>query len=377
MTQLLNTALGAIHRFELFRLHTVVIALGLIAMTGYTVTDEWSMQATALGGILWLCLALFAIEWVAHAIAASRSNTLSTYCLSGSCLVDALAVLPVPAALALGVAPNAAWLFASFWLFKLATVTPGLGRLGRVILLEAKPLTSVLVLFLMVLVFSAMALHLIEGPSQPSTFGTMPGALWWAVTTLTTTGYGDAVPATPLGRLVAGMVMICGLGVFGLLTGILATGFVEDSRRHAFLQNWNLVRNVPFFRVLEPAGLIELARMMRQWDVSEGTTIVRRGRQGDCMYFVASGEVEVEVTPPVRLGAGAFFGEMALLGSGVRGATVTATLPSTLLVLDAADFRTAAAHHPALAEAIEAAAKQRGETTPAGKTPNKRKGKTT
>lgn len=357
---MLDKILTAFRKTDAPSPHAVIVTVGLIAMTIFSAPNQMALQATALAVVLWLCLAFFALEWLMHAWTAHGDGRLRGYCLSSACVIDALAVLPVPLALLLGVLPYTAWLFASLWLFKLATVTPGLARLGRVFLLEARPLTSVLVLFVLVLVFAAMALHLLEGDVQPTTFGSIPQALWWAVTTLTTTGYGDAVPSTPLGRVVAGLVMICGLGVFGLLTGILATGFVEDSRRHSFLQNWNLVRHVPFFRRLEPAGLIELARMMRQWEVAEGTVIVRRGREGDCMYFVAAGEVEVDVSPPVRLGTGAFFGEMALLGSGLRAATVTAISPATLLVLDAADFRTAAAHHPALADAIEKEAGRRG-----------------
>jgi voltage-gated potassium channel len=269
-------------------------------------------------------------------------------------------VLPIPIALAIGVPSATAWLFGAFWLLKLAAATPGLARLGRVISLESEPLLSVLVLFVMILGFAGVLLHLFERDAQPAAFGTLPDSVWWAVVTLTTTGYGDAVPVTAWGRLVAAGVMICGLGVFGLLTGILATGFVEDSRRHSFLQNWNLIQNVPFFRCLEPAGVIELSRMLRRWDVAEDTTVIRRGNEGDCMYFVASGEVEVAVEPqPVRLGPGGFFGEMALLGSGVRTADVTTTLPTTLLILELAEFRTFTAHHPALAEAIEAEAQRR------------------
>ena len=72
------------------------------------------------------------------------------------------------------------------------------------------------------------------------------------------------------------------------------------------------------------------------------------------MYFIASGEVEVKLEPqPVRLGAGAFFGEFALLDGGPRSATVTTTLASTFLILDVTDFRAFTAHHPALAQAVE------------------------
>jgi voltage-gated potassium channel len=337
------------------------VAIGIVAMSEYSVAKLQPATYVALRIILTACLAFFAAQWIAQIAVFARAKTLRPYVLSGAAIVDALVVLPVPIALALGVPGPTAWLFVTLWLFRLAGYVPGLARLGRVIKLEARPLISVLVIFVMLLFFGAVLLHLLEREVQPGSYGDVPLSLWWAVATLTTTGYGDAVPATDAGRLVAALVMISGLGVFGLLTGILATGFVEESRREAFVQNWSVVKNVPFFQSLEPAGLIEIARMLRRWDVSEGTTIVRRGREGDCMYFVASGEVQVEVTPPVRLGPGAFFGEMVLLGNTQRTATVTASLPSTLLILEAADFRTFAAHHPSLAEAIEMEAKRRSD----------------
>jgi voltage-gated potassium channel len=78
------------------------------------------------------------------------------------------------------------------------------------------------------------------------------------------------------------------------------------------------------------------------------------------MYFIASGEVEVRLEPkPVRLGAGSFFGEFALLDGGPRTATVVTTKPSTFLILEVYDFRAFTAQHPELAEAIENEAARR------------------
>ncbi len=87
---------------------------------------------------------------------------------------------------------------------------PGLQQLRRVLVVEARPLLSVLALFLLVLFLGSVAIYVLERDEQPATFGNIPSALWWAVVTLTTTGYGDVVPVTPLGRLVAAMVMISG-----------------------------------------------------------------------------------------------------------------------------------------------------------------------
>jgi voltage-gated potassium channel len=148
--------------------------------------------------------------------------------------------------------------------------------------------------------------------------------------------------------------MICGIATFGLSTGILATGFAAETRRRNFLQTWDLVSKVPFFQTLDPSAITEITHMLRRLEVPERTAIIRRGKIGDCMYFIAAGEVQVEIKPaPIRLGAGSFFGELALLGNNVRSANVTTTTPSSLLILDLADFRTLTAHHPELKRAID------------------------
>jgi voltage-gated potassium channel len=78
------------------------------------------------------------------------------------------------------------------------------------------------------------------------------------------------------------------------------------------------------------------------------------------MYFIANGEVEVDLPgKKVALGEGAFFGEMALLGNNMRGANVTTTKVSRLLVLDLVDFRLLMARHPELGETIDAEARRR------------------
>jgi voltage-gated potassium channel len=195
---------------------------------------------------------------------------------------------------------------------------------------------------------------------QPAGFGSLPATLWWAVATLTTTGYGDVVPITPLGRLVAGLVMICGLAIFGLWTGILATGFAAETRRDNFLKTWESVSKVPFFATLGPSAIADVTHMLRTMDLPARTMIIRKGTPGDCMYFLASGEVEVDLPGnKVKLGEGSFFGEMALLGNALRSANITTTRISRLLVLDLVDFRVLMARHPDLAATIDAEARRR------------------
>jgi voltage-gated potassium channel len=338
----------------------LVLAVGLFAMTAFTVPDVRSAAGGFLVAGLWLCLGYFAIDGAMRARARRAPGQAFLYPLSPAGIVDLLCVLPVPIALLCGVEPPSAWLFASLWVLKLTQDSPGFAQLGRVFVLEAKPLASVLVLFLIVLFLSSAAMHVIEREGQPTAFGTLPAALWWAVVTLSTTGYGDEIPHTALGHLLGAVVMVCGIATFGLWTGILATGFAAERRRRNFIETWDLVSKVPFFQTLDPSAITEITHMVRRVEVPERTAVIRRGRVGDCMYFIARGEVEVDLTPtPVRLGEGAFFGELALLGDSIRTANVSTTKASTLLVLDLADFRTLMAHHSELARVIDAEGKRR------------------
>jgi voltage-gated potassium channel len=337
-----------------------VLVLGLAALSAYTVPDLQRPAGDWLAACLWCCLGYFAIDGMLRANLAMRTGRLWAHICSISGLIDIVSVVAVPIALLCGVPSATAWLLASLWVLKLAQDSPGFAQLQRVFVVEAKALASVFALFLIVLVLSSAAMFVIERHAQPTAFNSMPQALWWAVVTLTTTGYGDKVPITDLGRLLGGFVMICGIATFGLSTGILATGFAAETRRRNFIRTWDLVSKVPFFQSLDPAAITEITHLLRLLEIPERTANIRLGKIGDCMYFIAAGEVQVDVKPePVRLGAGAFFGELALLGDSVRSANVTTTMPSTLLILDLADFRTFTANHPDLKRAIDAEAQRR------------------
>jgi voltage-gated potassium channel len=338
----------------------VAVGLGVVSMVLLTVNPAYETAHRWVDALLWACLVYFVFEWVVRLRHMAQTGRLSLYMTSSAGVVDALGALAVPVALLIGIEPKTAWLLSVLWVLKVVPGIPGLRQLRRVLVLESGPLVSVLVIFLMVVFLASVAEYFLERDVQPQTFGSVPAALWWAVVTLTTTGYGDVVPVTPLGRIVAAMVMISGLGVFGLWTGILATGFAAETRRDNFLKTWESVSKVPFFAALGPAAIADVTHMLRTMELPARTMIIRKGTQGDCMYFIAAGEVEVDLPgKKVQLGEGAFFGEMALLGNNKRGANVSTTKVSRLLVLDLVDFRVLMARHPDLSTTIDAEAKRR------------------
>jgi voltage-gated potassium channel len=338
----------------------VAVAAGVVTMILVSVDPAYEADHRWIDAVLWVCLAYFAFEWVVRLRHAYRSQRAWAYALSGQGILDAISAIAIPLALVLGANPRTAWFLSICWMLKVVPAISGLRPLRRVLVMESGPLLSVLAIFLMVLLVASVAVHFLERDVQPASFGSIPATLWWAVATLTTTGYGDVVPITPLGRLIAALVMICGLGVFGLWTGILATGFAAETRRENFLKTWETVTKVPFFATLGPAAIADVTHLLRTMDLPARAMIIRKGQAGDCMYFIAEGEVEVDLPgKKVSLGEGAFFGEMALLGNNLRSADITTTQVSKLLVLDLVDFRMLMARHPDLAATIDAEAKRR------------------
>ena len=229
---------------------------------------------------------------------------------------------------------------------------------------EARNLLGVMSIFGIVLFVAALAAYLIERDAQPRQFGSIPQAMWWAVVTLSTTGYGDAIPQSLAGRILAGVVMTSGIGVFALWAGILATGFAEEVRRQDFVRKWQLVSAVPLFQKLGSPELVGIVRALRPRNLSAGAVICRKGETGDQMFFIVEGHVSVAAASPVELGPGTFFGEMALITGEPRSATVVASSAVSLLSLHSLDFQVLSSRNPEIAEIIRQTALERRGVNP-------------
>ena len=156
--------------------------------------------------------------------------------------VDLLAIAPFYVLLLLPYNAQSALVLRAFRglrllrIFKLARYSSALDILRSVLRQEAHTLGVVAVIMLVVLVIAAWAMYLAESQVQPVHFKSVPASMWWAVVTLTTVGYGDVVPITPFGRLIAGFIAVIGIAIAALPAGILASGFASEIRRreHSF-----------------------------------------------------------------------------------------------------------------------------------------------
>jgi voltage-gated potassium channel len=351
--------------YRMIEAATVIVGVGVMILgTEPTLPPYWDHVCLVTDVFV---LGFFVLDWLARLwimplkvegipVSAARWRWLT----SRASIIGLLCFVPMGFAEFVDRSSTGAPILAILWVARFAHYSKGIDMLVAVFVREEQAMAAVMLLFFSVLLTGGVLEFLAERGHDPHQFTSVGQTLWWGITTLTTTGYGDMIPKTPLGRLIGGGMMISGLIVFGLLAGVLATGFAAEMRRRDFLRNWDLVAQVPLFHDVGAGTIADLASLLRPRELPPRSIVAKRGSAGDCMFFIVSGEVEIQVEPkPVRLGSGEFFGEMALVTGATRNATVVTTEATRLLVLDIADFRALASAKPELLDVIHQEAERR------------------
>jgi voltage-gated potassium channel len=274
--------------------------------------------------------------------------------LSPAGIVDLIAVLPFWLAPLLPTDLRFVLVFRIVRFFKIARYSPAMRSLLDVLYRERRALFGCLVITAGAALVAAALMHLVEGRVQPDKLGTIPDALWWAIVTIGTIGYGDVVPITALGKLVATGTIFLGLIMVALPIGIIATAFAEQIHRRDFIVTWGMIARVPLFAELDATEISNIMELLRAQVVQAGDTIVRAGEHAHSMYFIAAGEVEIALNEKsMRLGVGQFFGEVAVVRRTHRTATAVAVTRTNLLVLAAQDLHALMQRDPRIAAHID------------------------
>lgn len=255
-------------------------------------------------------------------------------------VVDFLAFAPSYLALILPFDLRVLRIFRLLRLVKLARYSQALPALLAVLYAERSALFASFILTLCVMCVSGELMHLTEGAIQPKSFGTMPDAMYWAITTLTTVGYGDETPITPLGKFIAGTTMVLGLLLFALPIGILANGFVSDLHRRQFAITWSMMKRQPLFLGMDVEAVTEILSALSAKLVREHTQVIVAGQSANVLYMVVSGRANLEQAgASYDLEPGDIFGEEALQVGKLYERTVTARSEIRLLLLSGDDLR--------------------------------------
>jgi len=224
--------------FDVFVLLMIVISVSVVVLQ--SMPDLVAYDA-AFARIEAYAVYFFTVEYVARLWTCAEIEKYGggwrgrlRYSLSLMALVDLAAILPF---YAMPFADSNTVVFRLLRVFRLVRVLKfgryhsSIGILGRVLLSRREELVVSLALVMALVVITSTLMYAVEHDAQPKVFSNIPASMWWGIVTLTTVGYGDAYPVTSLGKVVAGISVLLGVGLFALPAGILAGGFAEELAR--------------------------------------------------------------------------------------------------------------------------------------------------
>ena len=179
---------------------------------------------------------IFLVEYVARLWVAVENPRFAKYryprlryAITPIAIIDLLAILP--ALFAFGGASSLVLRFfrvlRMLRLAKLGRTSKAFKLLREAFVQKRQEFALILGMLMVTILVAGSLLYFAEGDVQPDKFGSIPRAMWWAIVTLTTVGYGDSFPITPLGKFLAGAIAIMGVMLIALPTGLFAASFTE------------------------------------------------------------------------------------------------------------------------------------------------------
>lgn len=183
-------------------------------------------------------IAIFSLEYLLRFWAVAEKDPFQgawknrwVWIRSGSAIIDLMAILPAYINFFVHIDLRILRILRLFRLLKLTRYFVSLQILLRVIKREKGAFQAVIFILLIMIIIAAAGVYVVENKAQPEVFSSIPASMWWAVVTLTTVGYGDVTPITPLGRFLGALITILGVGLAALPAGILANGLAYELRQ--------------------------------------------------------------------------------------------------------------------------------------------------
>ena len=202
-----------------------LIVLSLLSFALETVKSLPQGYHDALEFFELFCIAVFTIEYV---LRLKFSASARSYAFSFYGFIDLLAIVPYYLAAGLDLRSVRAFqLLRLIRILKLARYSAAIQRFHRAFLLVKEELALFGFVGACVLYLSAVGIYYFEHDAQPDKFGSIPEALWWSVATITTVGYGDVYPITPGGRAFTFVVLIVGIGLVAVPSGLMASSISQ------------------------------------------------------------------------------------------------------------------------------------------------------
>ena len=210
----------------------IAIVLSILVVIVDSMTSASKTYDRVLNGLEWTFTILFTIEYLTR-LACVRHPW--RYATSFFGVVDLLSILPTYVALIspeIGVLLDVRILrlLRIFRIFKLTLYVTEYSALGEALRASRRKILIFISFVLMLILVLGTVMYVVEGPSNGYT--SIPVAMYWAVVTMTTVGYGDLTPQTDLGKLIASMMMLVGWGTLAVPTGIVTSEMAAQRLSH-------------------------------------------------------------------------------------------------------------------------------------------------
>lgn len=218
----------------------MIVVLVSVVVAFISTFDLPTHYTTAINTMEMVFVILFTLEyavrlWTADLMYPELSPTKARlkYAKSGMAIVDLLSILPfyLPMFGLSAGAMRGIKLLRLLRVFKINRYTSSLSLIGNVLKTRASQLLSSIIIILLLMFIASMLMYDIEHQAQPDKFKNAFSAMWWAMSTITTVGYGDIYPITTAGRILSAIITFLGIGLTAIPTGIVSAGFIEQSRK--------------------------------------------------------------------------------------------------------------------------------------------------
>jgi len=223
-----DTDTKAGHTFDL--VIQALIVLSLITFMLETLPDLDARTKRVLSVIEVITVLIFTVEYLLRVIVADKKLR---YVFSFNGLIDLLAILPFY--ITSGIDLRAIRIFRLFRLlraFKFVRYSKAVRHFRLAIKEIKEELVLYLVLTLMLIFVASIGIYYFENGAQPEKFKSVFHCMWWAISTLTTVGYGDVYPITLGGRIFTAIILLLGLGLISVPSGLIASAFTKVHEDH-------------------------------------------------------------------------------------------------------------------------------------------------
>lgn len=221
--------------FDIFIIALIAINVAIVVAETFSVPQ---VIRAVMNVIETVSVIVFTAEYAARVWTANLAfpdigplKSRAKYILSGAAVIDLIALLPfyLPFLFPVNLVVLRVFrVFRLMRLFKVNRYTHALASIGEVFKRKSSQLISSMMVVGLLMVIASVLMYNVEHDVQPEVFDNALSGLWWAVATLTTVGYGDIYPITPLGKILSAIIALLGIGLVAVPTGIISAGFSEQ-----------------------------------------------------------------------------------------------------------------------------------------------------